>query len=78
MNVIGETLTILKSTDPSKVGRTGNVMLDTAKTLVLDSNGRTMRVEKAGSLFQISGKKGVVMESDVSGRLEDRWGLRSP
>ncbi len=77
MNVIGERLTILRSTDPSKEGRTGIVLLDTARTLVLDSNGRTLRVEKAGNAFQIWGSKRVVMGSDISGRLEDRWGLRS-
>ncbi|MGP8125260.1 MAG: ribonuclease P protein subunit [Nitrososphaerales archaeon] len=77
MNVIGERLTILRSTDSSKEGRTGVVLLDTARTLVLDSNGRALRVEKSGNVFQICGSKRVVMGSDISGRLEDRWGLRS-
>jgi RNase P/RNase MRP subunit p29 len=77
MNVIGETLTILSSTDPSKEGRTGIVLLDTAKTLVLDSNGRTFRVEKQGNVFRVSGSKKVIAGTDISGRLEDRWGLHS-
>lgn len=77
MNVIGERLTILSSTDPSKAGRTGIVMLDTAKTLVLDSNGVIMRVEKAGSVFRVSGSDMVIAGADIAGRLEDRWGVRS-
>jgi RNase P/RNase MRP subunit p29 len=77
MNVIGERLTILASTDPSKVGMTGIVLLDTARTLVLDSNGRVLKVEKAGNVFQVSGTDTVITEADITGRLEDRWGLRS-
>ena len=77
MNVIGEKLTIIGSTDPSKKGRTGIVLLDTARTLVLDSNGRTLRVEKEGNIFQVSNSKKVIAGADISGRLEDRWGLRS-
>jgi RNase P/RNase MRP subunit p29 len=77
MNVIGRRLTVLSSTDPSKEGRTGVVLLDTARTLVLDSNGRRLRVEKEGSVFQVSDSKKVIAGVDISGRLEDRWELRS-
>jgi RNase P/RNase MRP subunit p29 len=77
MNVIGERLTVLSSTDPSKEGRTGIVLLDTARTLVLDSDGSVLRVEKAGSVFRVSGSNTVVAGADIAGRLEDRWGLRS-
>jgi RNase P/RNase MRP subunit p29 len=77
MSVIGERLTILSSTDPSKAGRTGIVLLDTAKTLVLDSNGMVLRVEKAGSVFRVSGSGMVIAGTDITGRLEDRWGGRS-
>jgi RNase P/RNase MRP subunit p29 len=77
MNVIGERLTILSSTDPSKEGRTGIVLLDTAKTLVLDSDGRVLRVEKAGNVFRVFGSNMIVAGADIKGRLEDRWGLRS-
>ena len=77
MNVVGERLTILSSTDPSKEGKAGVVLLDTAKTLVLDCNGRTLRVEKKGNVFRVSDSKKIITGSDISGRLEDRWGLRS-
>jgi len=77
MNVVGERLTIVSSRDPSKQGRTGTVMLDTANTLVLDCNGKSLRVEKSGNVFQVCGSKRVVVGADLSGRLEDRWGLHS-
>jgi RNase P/RNase MRP subunit p29 len=77
MNVIGERLTVLSSTDPSKVGRTGIVLLDTAKTLVLDSNGIALRVEKTGNVFRVPGSNKVITGAEITGRLEDRWRLRS-
>jgi len=77
MNVIGERLTILRSSDPSKEGRSGTVLMDTAKMLVFNSEGRTLRVEKRGNVFQFSGTGRLVLESDISGRLEDRWGASS-
>ena len=75
--MIGEELTVTRSSDSSKIGMTGVVLMDTAKTLVLDSNGRKVRIEKAGNVFQIAGSKRVVSEQDIAGRLEDRGKLGS-
>ena len=73
MNLIGGKLTVLGSSDPSKVGRTGKVLLETANTLVLDSNGRSITVEKGGASFLLeSGKR--VSGAEVAGRLQDRLG----
>lgn len=77
MNVMGERLTILSSTDSTKRGRTGIVLLDTARTLVLDSNGMALRVEKEGSVFRVSSSDMIITGTDIAGRLEDRWGVRS-
>ena len=76
MNVIGERLTVLSSTDPTKRGKSGLVVLETAKTLLIDSGHRTVRVEKVGAVFQISGSGRVLAGADIAGRLEDRWGSR--
>ena len=75
--MIGEELTVTRSSDSSKIGMTGVVLMDTAKTLVLDSNGRKVRIEKAGNIFQIADSKRVVSEPDIAGRLEDRGKLGS-
>lgn len=77
MNVVGERLSVVQSTDPSKIGMSGVVLLDTARTLLVKSGGRNLRVEKEGSVFIIDGSKRIVTGSDISGRLEDRWGARS-
>jgi len=76
VNVVGEIVTILTSKDPSKTGRSGTVLLDTANTLLLDEGGRAVRVEKAGAAFMIKGSGRVLAGSDISGRLQDRIGRR--
>ena len=78
MNVIGERLTVLTSPDPTKTGKTGRVVLETANTVVIDSSGRTLRVEKSGTTFLLLDSGKVVTGSDIAGRLEDRWGRRAP
>ncbi len=77
MNVIGEKLTVLTSSDPTKSGRSGRVLLDTANTLLLDEGGRTLRVEKAGAAFSIDRSRKIITGSDIAGRLQDRIGRRS-
>jgi RNase P/RNase MRP subunit p29 len=76
VNVIGQTVTVLSSKDPTNTGRTGRVLLDTANTLVLDSEGRNIRIEKAGAAFMILGTNSVITGSDIAGRLQDRLGRR--
>ncbi len=77
MNVIGERITVLSSSDGTKVGRTGRVLLDTAKTLVIESAGRTVRVEKSGAAFLLLDSGKVLTGSEVLGRVEDRLGRGS-
>ena len=76
MNVIGERLTVLTSVDPTKVGMNGLVVLETAKTLLLDTGTRVVRVEKSRAAFLLNRSKEVVTGSDIEGRLQDRWGRR--
>ena len=76
MNIIGEKLTVLTSSDPTKSGRSGRVLLETANTLLLDEGGRAIRVEKKGAAFLITGSGKIVTGSDIAGRLQDRVGRR--
>ena len=78
MNVIGERLTVLTSHDPTKVGITGTVTLETLNTLLLNSSGRTLRVEKGGSAFMLLNSGKVLTGVDLAGRLPDRLGRRRP
>jgi RNase P/RNase MRP subunit p29 len=74
MNMINEMISVVGSTDPTKAGRTGRVVLETAKTLVLETRGTTIRVEKFGSVFELTELGVIVAGADIAGRLEDRWG----
>jgi len=76
VNVIGEKLAVLTSSDPTKSGRSGRVLLETANTLLLEEGGRTFRMEKAGAAFLITSSGTVVTGSDIAGRLQDRIGRR--
>jgi RNase P/RNase MRP subunit p29 len=76
MNLIGETLTILTSHDPTKEGKTGRVLTETANTLLLESEGRTLRVAKTDAAFKVLDSGRVVTGSDIAGRLQDRWGRK--
>ena len=76
MNIIGERLTVLTSSDPTKTGMNGQVVLETAQTLVLDTGQKIIRVEKSGSAFLLNRSKKVVTGSDIEGRLQDRWGRK--
>ena len=77
MNIIGERLTILTSPDPTKTGLTGRVVMETLNTLMLDSSGRTLRVEKQGSAFMLLNSGTVLTGMDLAGRLQDRLGRRT-
>jgi len=77
VNVIGEMLTVLTSSDPTMTGRSGRVLLDTANTLLLDEGGRFLRVEKAGASFMIVVSGKIITGSDIAGRLQDRIGRMS-
>ena len=74
MNVIGERVTVLSSSDKTKAGLKGRVLLDTANTLVIESAGRSIRVEKSGGAFLLLESGKVLTGSDIRGRLEDRLG----
>jgi RNase P/RNase MRP subunit p29 len=76
VNIIGEKLTVLSSSDPTKAGKSGRVVLETAKTLLLDTGSKVIRIEKSRSAFLLNHSKKVVTGSDIEGRLQDRWGRR--
>ncbi|MDE1857764.1 MAG: ribonuclease P protein subunit [Thaumarchaeota archaeon] len=77
MNVIGEKIKVLTATDPTLVGRTGRIVLETANTLTLDALGKNLRVGKAGISFMLVGSGRIVTGTDIAGRLQDRLGRRS-
>jgi RNase P/RNase MRP subunit p29 len=78
MSVIGEQVKVLSATDPTLAGKTGLVVMETANTLVLQSLGRNVRIQKSGAAFMLLGTGRIVTGLDIAGRLQDRVGKRSP
>jgi RNase P/RNase MRP subunit p29 len=74
MNVIGEDVEILGSPDPSIVGRSGKVLMESEKTLLLETSSGRLRVAKKGGVFRVIGREAQVDGSELVGKLEDRWG----
>jgi RNase P/RNase MRP subunit p29 len=72
MNLIGSRLKILSATDPSQVGKSGEVVLETSKTLILESDGSRLTAQKRGIVLQLVGTREVVRGDEILGRLEDR------
>jgi RNase P/RNase MRP subunit p29 len=76
MNVIGERVTVVRAKDPAKEGRKGEIVLETANTVLIETDGHKFRVEKGGTVFQVRDSKKVIMGQDIAGRLEDRLGRK--
>ena len=77
MNLIGRRLKILSATDPSQVGLSGEVVLETSKTLLLESDGSHLTAQKRGIVIQLVGTREVVRGDEILGRLEDRIARKS-
>jgi len=75
MSIIGEEVAVLRASDPTKTGRKGRAVLETANTVVLYSERGKLTIEKKGSVFLLSPSGRVAAGEDIEGRLEDR--LRS-
>ncbi len=67
-------MTILDASDKTKKDKSGIVVLETARTLLMESGGRRIRVEKEGTLFRLEASGEMVSGSGIKGRLEDRLG----
>jgi RNase P/RNase MRP subunit p29 len=75
MNLLGEQVTVVRANDPTKKGRRGEVVLETANTVLVSSGRSRFAVEKKGTTFLIASSGTAVSGEDIAGRLEDR--LRS-
>jgi RNase P/RNase MRP subunit p29 len=72
MNLIGKEITVVGATDPTKKGIRGKVVLETSKTLLLDSDRGRVRLEKRGSMMLLSPGNKEIIGDELLGRLEDR------
>ncbi|MDV3293414.1 MAG: ribonuclease P protein subunit [Nitrososphaerales archaeon] len=73
---MGETVTVFDSRDPTKKGRKGEVVMETAKTLLLQTSTGRITVEKLGAVLVVAATGDVLSGDDLYGRLQDRFGER--
>ena len=72
MSVVGTRAVVVDSKDGTKLGRKGEIVLETANTLLLKTAEGTIMIEKAGTVLQVEGDDEPLVGDDISGRLEDR------
>lgn len=72
MSVVGERVVIIGSTDKSQLQLKGEVVLETANTIVILNGGRARRLQKKGTVLMLEHKKSLVRGDEITGRPEDR------
>jgi RNase P/RNase MRP subunit p29 len=72
MNLIGSEVSIVAASDPTLRGRRGEVVLETAQTLMLSDGGRFFRIPKKGTSLLLTESGELVTGELIRGRLEDR------
>ena len=72
MSLIGRRVKILVATDPNQVGLSGELVLERSKTLLLESQGRRLTIQKLGTVIELAGKGEVIRGDDILGRVEER------
>lgn len=72
MSIVGSRIKILDSKDATKRGRRGEIVLETANTMILRTEEGKIIVEKKGTVLEVEGKDEPLAGDDLLGRLEDR------
>jgi RNase P/RNase MRP subunit p29 len=70
MNIIGKKIKIIDSSDTTKIGLEGEVILETARMLLIKSSKGKKFVEKKKTLLVVQGQ--VISGDKLEGRLEGR------
>ncbi len=77
MSVVGTKALVIDAKDGSLRGRKGEIVLETANTLLLKTAEGTITIQKAGTVLQVDGDDEPLAGNDILGRLEDRIRGRS-
>jgi len=72
MSIVGTKAVVVDSKDGTKTGRKGEIVMETANTLLLKTAEGTITIEKAGTVLQVDGDDEPLLGDDILGRLEDR------
>ena len=69
---IGQRLTVVGSTDPTLIGRSGNVIDETQKTVTIVENGQECLLGKSSIEFTLNDGTTVLSGASLRQRPEDR------
>jgi RNase P/RNase MRP subunit p29 len=72
MNLVGQSVFVVGASDPTMAGLRGVVVLETARTLVLQEDTKYLRIQKKGTVLMLADSKENIAGDDIQGRLEDR------
>ena len=72
MNLIGRRVKILVATDPTQVGLSGELVLERSKTLLLESHGRRLTIQKLGTVIELAERGDIIRGDEILGRVEER------
>ncbi len=71
-HLIGRRVKILVATDPTQVGLSGELVLERSKTLLLESHGRRLTIQKLGTVIELAGSREVIRGDEILGRVDER------
>jgi len=72
VNLIGRRVKILVATDPTQVGLSGELVLERSKTLLLESHGRRLTIQKLGTVIELAERGDIIRGDEILGRVEER------
>jgi RNase P/RNase MRP subunit p29 len=72
VNLIGRRVKILVATDPTQVGLSGELVLERSKTLLLESHGRRLTIQKLGTVIELAESGDIIRGDEILGRVEER------
>ena len=70
--IVGDRVKVVAASDHTHVGIHGEVVLESANSIVIEGADRLRRVQKKGTVLQLEGSREVVRGEELSGRPEDR------
>lgn len=72
IDLIGQRVAVLQSSDKGIVGTKGIFALETMKTITIVSGHSKRTVPKVGTILQLQDGGGLIVGDELVGRLEDR------
>lgn len=72
MHLLGKTVAVVRSSDPTIVGLRGTLALESMHMITITTPDRSVRVSKTGTVLQVEKTGVLVSADDMRGRIEDR------